>query len=36
VIGAMVLVFGATGVLVEFRDAIIDIWEVPFRRMSKL
>jgi membrane protein len=36
VIGTMVLVFGATGVLVELRDALNIIWEVPFRRMSTL
>jgi membrane protein len=35
-IGTMVLVFGATGVLVELRDAMNIIWEVPFRRMSTI
>jgi membrane protein len=36
VVGTMVLVFGATGVLVELRDAMNTIWEVPFRRLSTL
>jgi len=32
--GMLILVFGATGVLVELRDALNYIWAVPFRRMS--
>jgi membrane protein len=36
VIGTMILVFGATGVMVELRDDMNTIWEVPFRRMSTL
>ena len=34
IVGTLVLMFGATGVLVELRDALNIIWEVPFRRMS--
>jgi len=36
VIGMLVLLFGATGVLVELRDAMNSIWEVPFRRLSTI
>jgi membrane protein len=32
--GLLVLTFGASGVLVELRDALNVIWEVPFRRTS--
>ena len=32
--GLLILTFGASGVLVELRDALNIIWEVPFRRMS--
>ncbi len=35
-VGTLVLVFGATGVMVELRDDMNTIWEVPFRRMSTL
>ena len=34
IVGLLVLTFGASGVLVELRDALNIIWEVPFRRMS--
>jgi membrane protein len=34
VVGMLLLLFGATGVLVELRDALNNIWEVPFRRAS--
>lgn len=36
ILGTLVLTFGATGVLVELRDALNIIWEVPFRRTSTL
>jgi len=36
IIGTLVLTFGATGVLVELRDALNTIWEVPIRRLSTL
>jgi membrane protein len=34
IIGLLILTFGATGVLVELRDDLNLIWEVPIRRMS--
>lgn len=34
VIGFLVLMFGASGVLVELRDDLNLIWEVPFQRLS--
>jgi membrane protein len=36
IIGTVVLMFGATGVLVELRDALNTIWEVPVPPMSNL
>ena len=36
VMGTLVLLFGATGMLVELREALNNIWEVPFRRLSTL
>ena len=36
VIGFVILMFGATGVLVELRDALNTIWEVPTAPMSTL
>jgi membrane protein len=34
--GMVILVFGASGVLVELRDALNVIWEVPFQRTSTM
>jgi membrane protein len=34
IIGIFILTFGATGVLVELRDALNTIWEVPVHRQS--
>jgi membrane protein len=36
VLGTLVLLFGATGVLTELRDALNTIWDVPFRRLSTI
>jgi membrane protein len=34
VVGTLILTFGATGVLVELREALNTIWEVPVRPLS--
>ncbi len=34
IMGVLLLIFGATGVLVELRDDLNYIWDVPFRRAS--
>ena len=36
VVGLLVLMFGATGVLIELRDALNTVWEVPVRPLSTL
>jgi membrane protein len=36
VVGFLILTFGATGVLVELRDALNTVWEVPLRPLSTL
>jgi membrane protein len=36
VVGVLILMFGATGVLVELRGALNTIWEVPIRPLSRL
>lgn len=36
IFGTLVLMFGATGLLTELRDALNGIWEVPFQRTSTL
>jgi membrane protein len=36
IVGTLVLMFGATGVLVELRNALNVIWEVPIRPLSNL
>jgi membrane protein len=34
--GTVVLIFGATGVLVELREALNNIWEVPLRHLTTI
>jgi membrane protein len=36
IVGVLILTFGATGVLVELRDALNTVWEVPVRPLSTL
>jgi membrane protein len=36
IIGTLTLLFGATGVLVELRDALNTVWDVPAREMSRV
>jgi membrane protein len=36
IVGLLILTFGATGVLLELREALNTVWEVPVRPMSTL